>query len=287
MAEEDDELLAAETGHDVGGAGDRRRQSAGYADQRLVAALMTVGIVVLFEVIDIAKDRCQRAARPRVLRPHARERGIERAPVGHLRQRIDRRQLLQRRIGSAQADAVERRRHCENGQQRQRAEPPGVVVMRHDAHRQRIARRVPDAIVVRSDHAKAITAGRHVRVIRRATRPCIDPIRIEPFQLVTEAHFLWRDETQRRVMKLETVRFGRQRGQRSRRNGFAIDQKLFDDHRRRQRIARQPFRIDHHQAIHRRKPQPPVVGLPRRRLRAAVALRRGHAVGLVVRLHWD
>jgi hypothetical protein len=50
---------------------------------------MAVALVVLLEMIDVAEDDRERGAAAAMVRPHARQRLFERAPVGDAGQRCD------------------------------------------------------------------------------------------------------------------------------------------------------------------------------------------------------
>ena len=82
------------------------------------------------------------------------------------------------------------------GESAKNAEPRGLIEQRQEFDLDRIAYPVPHAVGVGGDDAKNVVAGGQVGVIGHAAVACVDPIGVEPFELVTEAHILRRGEAQ-------------------------------------------------------------------------------------------
>ena len=187
------------------------------------------------------------------------------------------------------------------GDDEERAEAGGdlerarLVEVRQDHERHRRLGAAPAAVAVAGGDAEAVAAGRQVAVVRRALGAGFDPVLLEAFDAVAEPHLLRRREAETGVAELEPVRTRRNLQRRrglapgsapgsgpgcsfSSATGALVEQQLFEDH-----VGRRPghagvARVDRHEALGRREPQPAVAAGRGGRLIVAGALERGQAV---------
>src|SRR5271156_1205130 len=80
-------------------------------------------------------------------------------------------------------------------------EPVSLVKMRTQTKIKRRVLLTPHTIVVTRHHAKGVTPGRNIRVVRNPPRPGIDPVAIEAIELIAESNLLRRNKTQSGILK--------------------------------------------------------------------------------------
>ncbi|MCG3159368.1 MAG: hypothetical protein JMDDDDMK_00354 [Acidobacteria bacterium] len=180
------------------------------------------------------------------------------------------------------APAIKQNAHAGHARRSQRDEPPRAVKRRRHDDAQAAAFGVPEAVAVGRDHRERVFARRNVRVISQPARPGVHPVRVQAFELVLEADLFGFDETERGVVDFEIALARRDSRLIAEIHQLAIQQTLFDHHRRRVRIGRDGFGINHRHALLGRKPQFAVARADARRLIAAVAFRVEHPVALAV-----
>ena len=75
-------------------------------------------------------------------------------------------------------------RRSRTNDQHEPEKPSGLVIVGLEPERDRCPRLVPDTVAVGSEHPERVARGWKVREVRGAARTDVDPVLIEPFQLV-------------------------------------------------------------------------------------------------------
>src|SRR5205823_3301528 len=107
----------------------------------------------------------------------------------------------------------------------------------------------------------------------------VNPVLVESQEPVLVPDLFGRDETEARVVKVEARLSGRELEVRRSIDRLAVNPELLDDRRRRLLVRREALRVYRRHALDGREPEPPPAVAPSRRVAAAAALARRHAVG--------
>src|SRR5215216_5728352 len=106
------------------------------------------------------------------------------------------------RLQLSEAEAVKRPCDEARDSRKREVEPVGLIEMGLQVEPEGGPFLVPDAVVVAGHASKRILARRDARVISHTPAVCLDPILVEPFELILESDFFGGHETQARVLKL-------------------------------------------------------------------------------------
>src|SRR5205814_2050494 len=135
----------------------------------------------------------------------------------------------------------------------QRLEPDRLIEVRLQPKGERRSGLIPDAILVGSDHAKDVAAGREVRVAGRPARTGVHPV-VEAFQLVAETHLVRVAETVCRIPDLEPASAWRNSGRPPQVELLSVGHDLLDDDRGSDFVRLEAARVDGDHSPYRRKP---------------------------------
>ncbi len=158
-----------------------------------------------------------------------------------------------------QAQAVQRPQGSDECRDAQGAEPIRLPVRGSDEELERRALLVPDAAVVRGDHAETVVAGVEVAVERLAAIAGLLPVGVSTFELVAKPVEFGRDEAERGVVDLEIAHERRQAQRRRRIVGPSVRDDSLDMNRRRLIVVWQVAGVDRRHAIATREQHLPVL----------------------------
>src|SRR2546423_4966609 len=131
-----------------------------------------------------------------------------------------------------QAQRVELPREQAEAECAQRVEPGGAVEVRPQPETDGGGRATPDAVVVARDDLEPVITRPQVRVIGHAAVAAVNPVLVETQETVLVPHLLRRDETEARVVEVETRLARREREVRRGGDRLAGNTGLLDDRRR-------------------------------------------------------